>query len=164
MLLPLGKLLLRTKLEHWKSRVSNTLECGYLYYNIFTVVIFYRNLFSNIKNIVTHNWANFVTESPKLFHKIFSYISKKLEDNLANFYKEIAMESVEMSTSKLYEDYEHLFTEKLFADVELIVDGKQIKAHKAILSSELIILVTNFMACLYIQNFHSSFNGFQSHV
>lgn len=83
-------------------------------------------------------WDEFFKKPPKFFWQIFvehviwnshSLIKKYAISNLAVQSKE------QEKIGNLFQDLGRLYEESLFTDVELIVQGKTLKAHKGILSS-----------------------------
>jgi hypothetical protein len=85
------------------------------------------------------NWPEFVQESPTEFNEIFKScvrkIAIKLEDHFKMNESKSAGDSEKDPKISLLKDFETLYSNMAFSDVELEVEGKTLKAHKLILSS-----------------------------
>jgi hypothetical protein len=76
---------------------------------------------------------------PNEFNEILKSCADKIADNLKGHYKSKesagAGDSEKEPKNSLSRDFEALYSSMAFSDVELEVEGKTLRAHKAILSS-----------------------------
>jgi hypothetical protein len=74
-----------------------------------------------------------------LFNEIFKKVAEQIDKKLKGFYNAGVLTVTEIQTCLNYRcDLTDLYSDMLFSDVELEVEGKVLKAHKAILWGNLI--------------------------
>lgn len=89
--------------------------------------------------MIDEKWDEFVTKFPSLFSEILKHCVIQIDAILKKNYaipNPVETPTEDQPKIILSQDFESLYSECLFADVELIVKGKVLKAHKAILSSK----------------------------
>jgi hypothetical protein len=98
-----------------------------------------RFYFRNIKIFIyQESWKEFVAKFSNEFNEVFKRCARNFTKNLIEHYKEeesAVGDSEKVAKSTLSRDYEALYSSMDFSDVELEVEGKTLRAHKAILSS-----------------------------
>jgi hypothetical protein len=91
-----------------------------------------------IKFIPKTQWHALIAHKPPTFNEIFKHCIAKNGHKLKSFYGKPQYRQstqVNSSDSDCLRDFEEMLNRQLFADVDLEVDGKILKAHKAVLSS-----------------------------
>jgi speckle-type POZ protein len=104
---------------------------------------------ANIKEVMKENWKELILANPSLFNDIFKYCVVKIHQKLPALYAQNAekmeggMEFKVNALPGLCQDYEALFTDMLYADVDIVTgtDDKVLQAHKVILSSKFLSLI-----------------------
>jgi hypothetical protein len=103
--------------------------------------------FRHIKTVVRQTfWMEFVTQFRDHFNDLFKLCVADIAEQMINHYKALASiviiidgdsEMTQTQNGTLSRDYEDLYSNMAFSDVELEVEGKTLKAHRLILSSNL---------------------------
>ncbi len=124
------------------------------------------------KNIIkSEKWKDFICSNPTPFavflhNMVYNYsteIRAHCEEGIVQEPEDGSQEQVTYSTKEflethfpqetLFRDFERLFTESLFTDLELEIDGQILKAHKIILTGKIGIWVSfDFLVSKFQKN------------
>jgi hypothetical protein len=87
--------------------------------------------------VFTKKWKEFAVEFPALFNDVFTYFVFSVKGNLPDYLMDNRVPVREKTAAEIYflRDFDNLYKDMVFSDVELEVDGQVLKAHKLILMS-----------------------------